>query len=424
MNRIVLGVVLISFLGLFSCKPKPVPPTPPVSVNLLTVTEQRVLYYDKYPATTQALSQVNILPEVQGYITGLSFVEGSTVRKGQVLYEIDKRLYESSYDAAVANLKVIQGNLTQAQQDADRYEYLNSQNAVAKQLYDHAVIALQNAKNQVQSAEEAVKTAKTNLSYSVITAPFDGTIGFSLVKLGNMVTVGQTILNTISTDDPMAVDFLINEKQLADFEMLEAGKKDAPDSLFTILLPNNSLYSYTGKISVIDRAVDAQTGSIRVRLVFPNQKHSLRAGMSCTVRVHNLEPAPVILIPGKAVVEQMGEYFVFIAKDTVIKTAADSTKKAEKAEKAETDSVQKGPRLVAFQKKVQLGQTIGGNVIVKDGISVGDSLIVDGVQLLHDGSKVTTGTGKQPGKEGGKEGGKKESADANSDSKAKGHKKE
>ncbi len=111
--------------------------------------------------------------------------------------------------------------MAQAQQDADRYTYLNSQNAVAKQVYDHAIIALQNAKNQVQAAEESVKSAKTNLSYAIITAPFDGTIGFSQVKMGNMVSVGQTVLDTISTNDPMAVDFLINEKQLADFEELE-----------------------------------------------------------------------------------------------------------------------------------------------------------------------------------------------------------
>ncbi|MDB5284400.1 MAG: mexA 2, partial [Bacteroidota bacterium] len=171
MNRVVFGLVVLIFAGLSSCKPKVVPPTPPVPVNLVKATAQRVLYYDKYPATTQALSQVNILPQVQGYITGIFFTEGSIVKKGQVLYEIDKRLYQSAYDAAVSNLKVTQGTLEQAQQDADRYTYLNSQNAVAKQLYDHAIITLQNAKNQVQSSEEAVKTAKTNLSYSVITAP-------------------------------------------------------------------------------------------------------------------------------------------------------------------------------------------------------------------------------------------------------------
>jgi RND family efflux transporter MFP subunit len=387
MNRRLLITVFICCLALFSCQQKPVPPTPPVPVNLQTVTAKRVWYYDKYPATTQALSQVNLYPEVQGYITGIFFKDGDHVRKGQKLYEIDERLFKAAYDQATANLQVAQGNLVQAQQDADRYEYLNSQKAVASQLYDHAVIALQNAKNSVRAAEETVKTAKTNLAYSIISAPFDGTIGFSQVKMGNMVSVGQTILNTISTDDPMAVDILINEKQLADFEEFEDNKKSAPDSLFTMLLPNNNLYSHPGKITVIDRAVNSQTGTIRVRLVFPNPESDLRVGMSCVVRVHNQETTPQMLIPSRAVVEQMGEYFVFIAKDTAYVNPSDSTKKKEK----EVVDTAKGPKLFAFQKKVQTGQTIGANVIVRSGIKEGDSLVVDGVQLLHDGSKIAVG---------------------------------
>src|ERR1022692_4153158 len=312
MHRVLMSVLLLSCLIFFSCKQKQPPPVPPTPVNLYTVKAQHVLYYDKYPATTQGLSQVSLLPEVQGYITGIFFTEGSHVKKGQILYEIDKRLYQAALDAAAANLKVAEGNQVQAQQDADRYVYLNNEHAVAKQLYDHAVIALDNAKNQTKASEEGVKTAKTNLTYSVIYAPFNGTIGFSQVKLGNMAVVGQTVLNTISTDDPMAVDFLINEKQLMDFEKIERKKQQPIDSLFTLLLPNNSLYPHNGKISIIDRAVDPQTGSIRVRLVFPNPQNDLKVGMSCIVRVHNQDAAPQLVIPGKAVVEQMGEYFVLL----------------------------------------------------------------------------------------------------------------
>jgi membrane fusion protein (multidrug efflux system) len=384
MNRVVLIIIILSSLGFASCKTKQTPPTPPVPVNLFTVTGQHVLYYDRYPATTEALSQVDLHPEVQGYITGIYFKEGTHVKKGTKLYDIDKRLYEASYEQAVSNLKVDQGNVTQAQQDADRYEYLNKYNAIAKQLLDHQVIALQNSKNQVKAGEDAVKTAATNLTYSTIYAPFDGTIGFSQVKLGNLVTVGTTLLNTISTDDPMAVDFLINEAQLAHYQDLENPKQHSIDSLFTIILPNHMLYPYMGKISVIDRAVDPQTGTIRIRLVFPNPKYSLRAGMSCIVRVHNQDTTPQMLVPGKAVVEQMGEYFVFVAKDTVIERA-DSTNK-----KADTTAVET-PKLRAMQRKVQLGQTIGANVIIQSGINLGDRIVIDGVQSLHDGSAISAG---------------------------------
>ena len=220
------------------------PPPPPVPVICYTVKAQQVTYYDRYTATTVALNQVNLLPEVQGYITGIFFKEGSHVKKGQKLYEIDRRIYEGNYNTAAANVKVAEGNLKQAQQDADRYEYLNNNKAVAKQLYDHAMITLENSKNAYKSASEALKNAKTNLVYSIITAPFDGTIGFSQVKLGDLVTPGQTVLNTISTDDPMGVDFLINEKQLSFFENLQNSKgHESSDSLFTLILPDNSLYS-------------------------------------------------------------------------------------------------------------------------------------------------------------------------------------
>jgi membrane fusion protein (multidrug efflux system) len=292
------------------------------------------------------------------------------------LYEIDRQLFQESYDQAKANVEVAEGNLKQAQQDADRYTYLNTYEAVAKQTLDHAVISLQNAKNMVKSAQQSLKMAQTNLNYSIITAPFDGTIGFSQVKLGNMVTAGQTILNTISTDDPMGVDFLISEKQLTHFEDLKNGKQSDLDSLFTIILPNEVAYPHIGKLSVIDRAVDPQTGTIRVRVVFPNPDHSLRPGTSCTLKVHNQEKSPKLVIPNRAVVELMGEYFVYVLKDTIAKNLDDTNKTH--------------PALMAVQKKIQLGQVIAPNIIVKQGLEVNEKIVVDGVQSLHTGSIVDT----------------------------------
>ena len=201
----------------------------------------------------------------------------------------------------------------------------------------------------------------------------------------------------------MAVDFLINESQLSHYQDLERHKQKELDSLFTIILPNHSTYSQLGKISVIDRAVDPQTGTIRVRLVFPNPKQDLRVGMSCVVRVHNLETTPQILIPGKAIVEQMGEYFVYLAKDTVLRNPADSTggkgkaKNDSPADQAGSDSTaKKGPHLVAVQIKIEVGQTIGSNVLVQSGLHDGEKVIVDGVQAIHDGSPITTANKQGP----------------------------
>jgi membrane fusion protein (multidrug efflux system) len=380
--------LLITCLLFIRCTEKKPLPNPAVPVNLYTVKAQMVFYYDKYPANTVALSQVDLRPEVQGYITAMDFTEGSHVKKGQKLYEIDQRLYQEAYDQAKANVDVAKGNLTEAQQDADRYTYLNKTDAIAKQTLDHAIITLDNAKNSVKAAEEAVKIAETNLTYSTITAPFDGTIGISQVRLGNMVTVGTTVLNTISTDDPMGVDFLISEKQLQHFEELKDKGQEAIDSLFTIITPNGTLYPSLGKIEIIDRAVNTQTGTIDVRVSFPNPKYYLKPGLSCVLRVHNQDSTPQIVIPNRAVVELMGEYFVYLAKDTVARDPNDSTKTH--------------PAMVAIQKKVQLGQTIDPNIIIKGGIKPGDKIVLDGVQSLHTGSVIAAG--KPIGGAGGKDG--------------------
>lgn len=388
MLRLALISVLIGALGFVSCKQKQTPPTPPTPVNLMTATAQRVYYYDKYPSTTVALSQVNLTAQVTGYITAIDFQEGSHIHKGQLLYKLDQRLYEAAVDQARANLRVDSGNLLLTQQDADRYTYLIKYNAVAKQVVDHAVIALQNAKDSVIAAQQLLKTALTNMTYSDIYAPFDGTIGISQVRLGNLVNVGTTVLNTISTDNPMAVDFLVNEAQLPHFEEIQRNQQSV-DSLFTILLPDGTLYPHLGKILFIDRAVDPQTGAIDVRLVFPNPQYILRPGMSTVVRVHNQDPAPQIVVPSRAVVEQMGEYFLFVAKDTVYDRPGADSSARKVADTVET------AKLRAFQKKVQLGQTIGPNVVIKSGINEGDKIIVDGVQAIHEGSPINAGQGRK-----------------------------
>ena len=381
MNRRHVAFATLCGILLVSCSQRQPPPPSAVPVNLYTVTAEPVVYYDRYTATTTALSQVNLLPEVQGYITGIYFKEGTPVRKGQKLYEIDRRIYEANYNAAAANLRVAEGNLKQARQDADRYEYLYNNKAVAKQLYDHAMITLENSQNAYKSADEALKNASTSLAYSVITAPFDGTIGFSQVKMGDLMTVGQTVLATISSDDPMGVDFLINEKQLSSFEALQRTRHPALDSLFTLILPNNAIYRYEGTIAVIDRAVNPQTGSIRIRLQFPNPKSELRPGMSCVVRVHNQDPLPQLVIPNRAVVEEMGEFFVYVARDSAPGGTGDTTKEHGPA----------GQRrgTFAYQKKVALGATLGPNVIIRNGIAAGERIISDGVQSLHNGSSIT-----------------------------------
>lgn len=380
-----LGVFISACVFLFACgdRKKDAPKTNmPEAVNFVVVQPEKAVYYDKFPGTVVPMMQVEIRPVIEGYVTGVYFKEGEHVKKGQKLYTIDDTKFMASYHQAEANVKVAESNLDQAQKDFNRYNYLNEHEAVAKQILDHAGTTLQNAKNQVVASKQDLAKAKRDLDFSTITAPFDGVIGISQVKLGNAVVAGQTVMNTISTDDPMAVDILVNEKQIPRFMKLKQKTTSAADSTFTIVLADNSVYNYPGRIQIIDRGVNPQTGAIIVRLAFPNGSSGLRAGMSCTVQVRNDDTAMQILLPGKAITEQMGEYSVFVIRDTAM-PAADADKKNAGAPVA---------ALHAFQRKVVQGQVVGDHVIIKSGIQVGDSVVTDGIQKLHNGTLVKIGT--------------------------------
>ena len=161
------------------------------------------------------------------------------------------------------------------------------------------------------------------------------------------------------------------------------------DSAFRVKLADNTTYPLPGRILVVDRGVDNQSGTIKVRIQFPNPKKQLVDGMSCMLQVLNNQSGEQVIIPYKAVVEQMGEYFVFVAKDTVIQALQDSLKKNPKADSK--------PKLIAVEKKVQVGQTIGPQQVIKSGLVAGEKIVTDGVQSLHDGSPITTANKVGPG---------------------------
>lgn len=332
---------------------------PPPSVNIDTVQQGPALYYDEYPATVNALEQVDIHAQVSGYITGIYFKDGQRVDKGQRLYSIDQQQYAGSYNESVANLNVAKADLAKAQKNADRYQELDKNDAIARQTLDNALADLEAAKMRVEAAKANVSAVETNLRYSTIYAPFSGIIGISQVKLGSAVTPGATILNTISSETALAVDFAVDEKQIPRFVKLHQLGSKATDSLFTIALPDGSIYNQPGKINLLDRAVDPQTGTIRTRLEFSNPEGILKPGMTCNVRVKT-QSADAILIPTKAITEQMGEYFVFVL--------GDSNK--------------------AVQTKISTGIRINDKTIINNGLSAGQQIITDGVQKVRDGSVV------------------------------------
>lgn len=339
---------------------------PPVAVTLDTVKSTNAVYHDEYPGTIVALNQVDVRAQVSGYVTGVFFKDGDKVSKGQKLYTIDAQVYDANFQQAQANLQVQETNLLKAQKDADRYHELDKHDAIAKQQVDYADAALEAAKKQVSAAKAALNSVKSNVNFATIYAPFSGTIGISMVKQGTAVVAGQTILNTVSTDNPIAVDFAVNQKDIYRFIQLQQKGTGGNDSTFTIAF-GKEIYSSNGSISLIDRAVDPQTATIKTRLSFPNDKGMLKAGMSTTVRVLNKATANAVMIPYKAITEQLGEFFVYVT--------GDSSK--------------------VHQRKVQLGIQIGSSVIIKDGLKEGERIAVQGVQNLREGAVIATAPPKK-----------------------------
>lgn len=334
------------------------PQNAPVAVKVDTVLESIVSYYDEYPANIVALNEVELRAQVNGYITDILVKDGDYVKKGQKLYVIDQQQYMASYEQALANLEVQKANFAKAEKDIERYRNLDKKDAISKQQLDAAEAAYEVAKKQVDAAKAAVSASQTNVRYTNVVAPFDGIVGFSNVRLGSSVSAGQTLLNTISSYNPMAVDFTIDQKEIYRYTQLLNEKNT--DSTFQLTI-NREIYPAYGKITTIDRAVDRTTGAIKVRTVFDNKDNLLRTGMTASIRVLNDGKTPSITIPYKAVTEMLGSYFVYVVGDSN----------------------------VVEQRKVILGKQVGKEVIIKNGLENNEIVVSEGVQKVRNGAVIT-----------------------------------
>ncbi|MCT1525554.1 efflux RND transporter periplasmic adaptor subunit [Sphingobacterium hotanense] len=364
-NHILTALLLGTGLFLQSCGNKeagkqgagPGMQAPATPVTTATVSKEVVTGIRSYPSNVVPLQETEIRAEVSGYITNIYVADGAYVSKGQRLYEIDRVRYAAAVDQARANMEIAKANLARVEKDLQRYEKLADQDAIAKQTLDYAYTDVNNQKAQVQAAQAALTTARTNLQRSVIVAPFSGNIGISQVRTGALVSAGTTLLNTVSSTNPIAVEFQINEKEIPEFTGLQTGKSSTKINL---TLPDGSTYSALGRISTIDRAVDPQTGTLKVRASFDNPANTLRAGLNLTLNVESTTAHEEMVIPYRAIFEQLGTFSVYAVTDS-------ST---------------------VDLKQVSLGQKLGDKVVITNGLQVGERIVVDGVAALKQGAKV------------------------------------
>ena len=352
-------LLALTACGKKEAEQKTAPPPTPVAVVEARLTD--AVYYDEYPATVVALNTVELRTQVSGFVTGISFEEGAVVKKGQVLYEVDRRQYEGAYQQALAGLRSAQATAANSQTNLARYQRLAQQDAIARQVLDNAQTTTTTARSQVAAAQAAVTIARTNLSFAVVRAPFAGRIGISQVRLGSQVVAGNTLLNTISSENPIGVDIVVPQAAIPRFEAL--AKAGTNDSTVRLQLTGERMYKPNGRIRTLDRGVDAQTGTLTVRAEFANPERALKDGMSAVLRVLNVQSGRRVVVPYKAIVEQMGERFVYVVGDS---------------SKVE-------------QRKVETGPRLRDAIVLLDGLKEGEKVVTEGVQKLRDGGKIQTG---------------------------------
>jgi membrane fusion protein (multidrug efflux system) len=330
------------------------------TVSVTAVKYSPISLQREFPATLVSNKQIKLVTDVGGRVEDILFKEGGHVYRGQALYNIDKSIYQAAYDEAVAQLNIAQTNLLTAQTDAQRYQNLWDHNAVDEIQLAHAKAQVEVAKATVDAAAAAVARAKTNLEHATIVAPFTGATNVSNVRLGDLVVAYQTVLVTIVDNSQMRADFYVPEGQyVAMLSKNDHNSNSLPK--FNLILPDGSLYPRDGELDFVDNTVDPTTGTILVRLIFPNLDNILKSGMNCVVRSkeNNLQQK-YLIVPLQAVQQVLNEYYVYVVNDSG----------------------------VVVDKKITLGASSNGYQIVTNGLKQGEKVIVEGIEKVKPNQHV------------------------------------
>lgn len=335
-------------------------------VGVLTVQPQRVALSTELPGRTVPFLIADVRPQVNGIVKTRNFREGSDVKAGAALYQIDPATYKAAYDSNVAALAKAQASLKTTRLKADRYKELVAIQAVSQQDYDDAAASLGQGEADVASAKANVETSRINLAYARVDAPISGRIGKSSVTPGALVTASQTTaLATIQQLDPIYVDVtqpsasLLRLKQaMARGDLQQAGTNAAKVKL---LLEDGSTYPLEGKLEFSDVTVDQSTGAITLRAVFPNPKADLLPGMYVRAVLQEGVKEQGLLVPQQAV-----------SRDNAGKPTAYVVGSDNKLQR----------------RTLETDRAVGDQWLVRSGLQAGEQLVVDGQQSARPGAEV------------------------------------
>ena len=337
------------------------------AVKWTEVQPRSISFYREFPATVTPLEEVQIRPQVAGYVTAIHYQEGNPVRRGQKLFTIDNRRYQAGVEQAEAAIKTAEANLALAETDVARYRRLDSAEAIAKQTLDRAEAEVEARRQDLAAARAQRSAAQTELDYAVIRAPLSGLTDLTAVEVGTQVSPGAPVLTMISQEDPVGVDVAVAQEYIPRLSRYQ--NTATPDSLLRLFLPDGSRYAYPGRIYALDRRVDPRTGTITVRLKFPNPDGVLRAGMNCRLALRNELSGEQLLVPTTALREEMGEFFVFLA--------------------GQGDSL-------ALRQKVITGPQVDSLTVIRRGVDAGQRVIYSGTRNLRDSSRIQLASSTAP----------------------------
>jgi membrane fusion protein (multidrug efflux system) len=330
------------------------------------VVQRDVPIVREWIGTLQGSVDAEIRPKVQGYLLRRTYQEGAFVNKGQLLFEIDPRQFQAAYDQAAGTVGRAEAYLSKTKIDVDRYTPLAAQKAVSQEELDNARAARDEATASVAAAKASADQSRLNLEWTRVTSPIAGIAGIAQAQVGNLVD-GTTVLASVSSVDPIRVLFNISEQDYLGFaarlnqtERERAREKDKKIEL-ELILSDGSVYPHKGTGSALNRQVDVKTGTISIMGDFENSGNILRPGQFARVRAVIDERKGALLVPQRAVSELQGSYLIGIVK-------ADGT--------AEIKAVTPGPKF-------------GTEWVIDKGLEANDEVIVEGLQFVRSGTKVT-----------------------------------
>jgi membrane fusion protein (multidrug efflux system) len=361
-------------IGAAGCKKADPPPPPgPPEVEVMTVALQNVPIYQEWIGSLQGFVNAQIRAQVPGYLMSQVYKEGSFVKKGDVLFQIDPRPFKTALDQAIGQLGMAEAQFGRTELDVQRYTPLARSNAISQEELDDAVQANLAAKANVASALAASNTAQLNLEFASITSPVDGIAGMARAQIGDLVGPATGNLTEVSTLDPIKAYITVSEQYYLDHLAGYLNRTNAGDDELELelILANGAVFPQKGKFFFLDRQVEPSTGAIQVAVLFPNPGNVLRPGQYARVRALTEVRKGVVLVPQRAVTELQGSFQV----DVVAKTG--------------------GSNLVSI-RPVKVGQQNSNLWIIESGLNDGESIIVEGLQKAAAGKAVNPQPAKIP----------------------------